>query len=114
MTTVPFLDLRRQYDNISADILRELREVCESTQFVLGAKVQAFEQAFAATAGAQHCVALNSGTSALHLAMQCLDIGPGDEVITTPMTFIATVWGILYVGARPVFVDADPATRNID
>lgn len=111
---VPFVDLRGQYDTISEEVLRELKEVCETSQFVVGPKVQAFEEAFARSVGARECVGLNSGTSALHLAMHCLEVGPGDEVITVPMTFIATVWGILYAGATPVFVDVDPATRNID
>jgi dTDP-4-amino-4,6-dideoxygalactose transaminase len=88
--------------------------VCESCTFTLGPAVRAFEEAFAAYCGARHCVALNSGTSALHLAMRCLDIGPGDEVITVPMTFVATAGAISYVGAKPVFVDIDPATRTLD
>jgi dTDP-4-amino-4,6-dideoxygalactose transaminase len=111
---IPFLDLRGQYETISADILRELKEICETSQFVVGPKVQAFEEAFAQAVGAKHGVGLNSGTSALHLAMRCLDIGPGDEVITVPMTFIATVWGILYEGATPVFVDVHSTTRTMD
>ncbi len=111
---VPFVDLRGQYETISDEVLRELKEVCETSQFIVGPKVQAFEEAFARSVGAVHCVGLNSGTSALHLAMRCLDVRPGDEVITVPMTFIATVWGILYAGATPVFVDVDPATRNMN
>jgi dTDP-4-amino-4,6-dideoxygalactose transaminase len=111
---VPFVDLRGQYDTISGEVQRELQEICETSQFVVGPKVQAFEEAFARSVGTRHCVGLNSGTSALHLAMLCLDIAPGDEVITVPMTFIATVWGILYTGATPVFIDVHPATRNMD
>lgn len=111
---VPFVDLRGQYDTISDEVLRELKEVCETSQFVVGPKVRAFEEAFGASVGALHCVGLNSGTSALHLAMRCLDVGPGDEVITVPMTFIATVWGILYCGATPVLVDVHPTTRTLD
>lgn len=111
--SVPFFDLKRQYQSIAEDIHVQLREVCQGTAFILGDKVTAFETDFAKYVGAKHCVALNTGTSALHLAMRCLDIGPGDEVITVPMTFIATVWGINYVGAKPVFVDVDPVSRTM-
>ena len=114
MRKIPFLDIRGQDEPLRQEILRELQEVCQTCQFALGDKVKAFEQAFAEFCGVQHCVGLNSGTSALHLAMRCLDIGPGDEVVSVPMTFIATVWGAMYVGAKPVFVDVDPATRNMD
>jgi dTDP-4-amino-4,6-dideoxygalactose transaminase len=88
--------------------------VCESTRFAQGPPTAEFEREFAAYCGAKHCVTLNSGTSALHLAMRCLDIGPGDEVITVPFTFIATAWAISYVGAKPVFVDIDPMRRTLD
>ncbi len=88
--------------------------MCENCTFTLGPTVRAFEESFAEYCGLRHCVALNSGTSALHLALRCLDIGPGDEVITVPMTFVATAWAISYVGARPVFVDIDPATRTMN
>lgn len=91
-----------------------LRQVCENCTFTLGPTVKAFEERFARYCAAAHCVAVNSGTSALHLALRCLDIGPGDEVITVPMTFVATAWAINYVGATPVFVDIDPATRTMD
>jgi dTDP-4-amino-4,6-dideoxygalactose transaminase len=91
-----------------------LRAVCESGRFSLGPAVETFEERWAAHCGLSHCVALNSGTSALHLALLGLDVGPGDEVITVPMTFISTVWAITYVGAKPVFVDIDPATRMLD
>ena len=111
---VPFLDLKAQYRQIEGEILPALAEVCENAQFVLGPKVAAFEKDFAAFCGAKHCVAVNSGTSALHLALRCLHVGAGDEVITTAMTFVATAWSISYTGARPVFVDIDPASRNID
>lgn len=88
--------------------------MCENCTFTLGPTVRAFEEAFARYCEAEHCVAVNSGTSALHVALRCLDIGPGDEVITVPMTFVATAWAITYVGATPVFVDIDPATRTMD
>jgi dTDP-4-amino-4,6-dideoxygalactose transaminase len=91
-----------------------LEQVCESCTFTLGPAVRRFEEAFARYCGVAHCVAASSGTSALHLALRCLDVGPGDEVITAPMTFVATAWAISYVGAKPVFVDIDPATRTMD
>jgi len=114
VTTVPFMDLKTQYALIEDEILAGLQQVCESTRFALGPSVEAFEQDFARYCEVSDCVAVNSGTSALHLAMRCLDIGPGDEVITVPMTFVATTWAISYVGATPVFVDIDPATRTMD
>ena len=86
----------------------------DSGQFVLGDEVAAFESEFAAYCGARHAIAVNSGTSALHLALLAAGIGPGDEVITGPHTFVATVAAIVYAGARPVFVDIDPLTFTID
>jgi dTDP-4-amino-4,6-dideoxygalactose transaminase len=112
--TVPFLDLKQQYLAIKDEILSAVAGVCESTQFVLGKEVAAFEQEFAAFCGVPHAVALNSGTSALHLALLAAGVGPGDEVITVPCTFVATVAAVLYTGARPVLVDVDPATYTMD
>ncbi len=114
MPNVPFLDLRAQYESIRDEVQAALREVCESCRFTHGPQVEAFERSFAAYCETEHCAAVNSGTSALHLAMRCLGVGPGDEVITVPMTFVATVWAISYVGATPVFVDIDPTTRTMD
>lgn len=114
MTRVPFLDLKAQYATIRDEVQSALSEVCDSARFAQGPPTTAFEQEFAAYCGVAHCVSLNSGTSALHLALRCLSIGPGDEVITTPFTFIATAWAISYVGATPVFVDIDPARRTLD
>jgi dTDP-4-amino-4,6-dideoxygalactose transaminase len=111
---VPFVDLRLQYARLREEILPALEEVAESTAYTLGPKVAAFEQAFAAYAGARHCIGVNSGTSALHLALLAAGVGPGDEVITVPMTFIATAWAISYLGATPVFVDVDPVTYTMD
>jgi dTDP-4-amino-4,6-dideoxygalactose transaminase len=88
--------------------------VIDSAQFVLGPEVSAFEDRFAAYCGVKHCTALNSGTSALHLALLAAGIGPGDEVITVSMTFVATTAAILYCGAKPVFVDVDPDTWTMD
>ena len=114
MQTVAFLDLKAQYARIETDVLSALKDVCRSGRFVLGPEVEAFEEEFATYCEVSHCVGVNSGTSALHLAMRCLDVGPDDEVITVPMTFVATAWAISYVGATPVFVDIDPATRCMD
>jgi dTDP-4-amino-4,6-dideoxygalactose transaminase len=111
---IPFLDLGAQYATIRDEVLDALREVAESTSYVLGPRVAEFERAFADYIGAGHCVGVNSGTSALHLALICAGVRPGDEVITVPMTFIATSWAISYIGAKPVFVDVDPATYTMD
>src|SRR6266481_9189994 len=113
METVPYLDLRAQYRPLRSEVLKALEEICESTSFAQGPATSKFEAEFAAYCGIDHCVSLNSGTSALHLALRCLDIGPGDEVITVGMTFIATAWAISYVGATPVFVDIDHARRTM-
>jgi dTDP-4-amino-4,6-dideoxygalactose transaminase len=113
-TAVPFLDLKAQFARLRDDVSRELLEVAESSVYVLGPKVEAFEEAFAHFLGAGHCVGVNSGTSALHLALLAAGVGAFDEVITVPMTFIATSWAVSYVGATPVFVDVDPATYTMD
>lgn len=111
---VPYLDLKAQYRSIKPEIDAAINGVLESCQFVLGSEVAAFEQDFAAYCGAAECVALNSGTSALHLALLAAGIGPGDEVITTPFTFVASVAAVLYAGARPVLVDIDPHSFTLD
>ena len=114
METVPYLDLHAQYEVLRPEILEALEEICDSTNFVQGTATSEFEAKFAEYCGVNHCVGLNSGTSALHLALRCLDIGPGDEVITVSMTFIATAWAISYTGATPVFVDIDPVRRTLN
>ncbi len=111
---VPVMDVRAQYARLRAEILAALEEVADSTAYVLGPKVEEFERAFASYTGARHCVGVNSGTSALHLALICAGVGPGDEVITPPMTFIATSWAVSYCGARPVYADVDPVTYTLD
>ena len=111
---IPFLDLKSQYRQIKPKIDAAVLRVLDSGQFVLGPEVNAFEERFAAYSGAGHCVAVNSGSSALHLALLAAGIGPGDEVITVSMTFVATTAAILYAGARPVFVDVDPVTWTMD
>ena len=110
---VPYFDLKAQYAGIRDEIVAALDGVCRNAAFILGDEVAAFEREFAAFCEVKHCVALNSGTSALHLALLAAGVGPGSEVITTPNTFIATAESISYTGARPVFVDIDPATANI-
>ena len=110
---VPYFDLKTQYAGLREEVLAALDRVGRRAAFVLGEEVEAFEQEFAAYCGVRHCVALNSGTSALHLALLAAGVKPGDEVITTPNTFIATAEAISYTGAKPVFVDIDPRTANI-
>jgi dTDP-4-amino-4,6-dideoxygalactose transaminase len=113
-TKVPFLDLKAQYRSIKVEIDPAIAHVLETTQFVLGGEVEAFEREFAAYSGAAQGIAVNSGTSALHLALLAAGIGPGDEVITVPNTFVATVAAVKYTGARPVLVDIDPARFTMD
>jgi len=111
---IPLLDLKQQYRSIKPEIDAAIANVLENALFVLGREVAAFEEEFAAYCRAPHAIAVNSGTSALHLALLAAGVGPGDEVITVPFTFIATIASIGYCGARPVLVDIDPATFNID
>ncbi len=114
MSNIPPLDLKRQYQSIGADVSAAVLEVLASGAYIGGPMVQQFEQQFAAYVGTTECVGCNSGTDALYLALRAMHIGPGDEVITTPFTFIATAETIDAVGAKPVFVDIDPATFNLD
>ncbi len=111
---VPFLDLKAQYQSIKGEILPAVTRVMESCAFVLGEEVAAFEREFATYHEADSGIAVNTGTSALHLALLAAGIGPGDEVITVPFTFVATVAAIVYTGARPVFVDIDPRSLTMD
>ncbi len=111
---VPFLDLKKQYDQIGASVDSAVLDVIRSGNFVLGEPVAEFESAFARYCGVKHAVALNSGTSALHLALIAAGVQPGDEVITVSMTFVATAAAILYANAKPVFVDVDPKTWTMD
>ncbi len=112
--TIPFLDIRAQNRSIWDELQAALEPVMSGAQFILGPAVERFEKSFAAYLGRKHCVGLNNGTSALHMALQACDVGPGDEVITTPHTWISTSWAISYVGAKPVYVDIDPRTYNIN
>jgi dTDP-4-amino-4,6-dideoxygalactose transaminase len=111
---IPFLDLRAQYQQVKVEVDAAIARVIDRGEFVLGPSVSRFEQRFAAYCKTEHCVALNSGTSALHLALLACDIGPGDEVITVSMTFVATIAAIRYCGAKPVFVDIDPDTWTMN
>src|SRR5579864_8537486 len=111
---IPYLDLKAQLKPLRAEIDAAIARTIDNCSFCLGPDVVQFEKDFAKYIGAEHCVAFNSGTSALHVAMLLLGIGPGDEVITTPYTFVATSWAISYVGAKPVYVDIDDATFNLD
>lgn len=111
---IPFLDLKAQYEQIKPEIDAAVARAIGTAQFVLGPEVAAFEERFADYCKVAHCRSVNSGTSALHLALLAAGIGPGDEVVTVSMTFVATTAAILYCGARPVFVDVDPVTWTID
>jgi len=111
---VPYLDLKVQYQSIKPEIDAAIARVLDSCQFVLGTEVAAFEKDFAAYCETTECIALNSGTSALHLALLAAGVGPGDEVITVPFTFVASVAAILYTGARAVLVDIDPQSFTMD
>jgi len=111
---IPLVDLHAQYRAIKPEVDAAVLRVLESAQFILGDEVAAFEREFAAYCRVGECVALNSGTSALHLALLAAGIGPGDEVITVPFTFVATVSTIVYTGATPVFVDIDPVHFTMD
>jgi dTDP-4-amino-4,6-dideoxygalactose transaminase len=111
---IPFVDLKSQYLSIKDEVDRAIQGILQSCQFTLGNEVAAFETQFAAYCQAKHGIGVNTGTSALHLALLAADVGPGDEVITVPFTFVATVSAICYTGATPVFVDIDPRTFNMD
>jgi len=111
---VPLVDLKAQYDTIRPAIDAAIQRVIAHSAYIMGPEVAAFEQAFAAYCGVNHAVGVSSGTAALFLTLLGYGIGPGDEVITTPFTFFATGEAISQVGARPVFVDIDPVTYNLD
>src|ERR1039457_439922 len=111
---IPLLDLKAQYQTIKSELDAAVIRVLENAQFILGPEGAAFEKEVAGYCGAAEAVGVNSGTSALHLALLAAGIGPGDEVVTTPFTFVASAATIVYTGDRPVFVDIDPASFNID
>ena len=111
---IPFVDLKAQYHSIKEEIDAAIADVLENSAFILGKHVAAFEEEFAAFSSTRYAIGVNSGTSALHLALLVAGIGPGDEVITVPYTFVASVAAIEYAGARPIFVDIDPTNYNMD
>ena len=111
---IPLVDLKKQYESIKPEIDQAIADVVQSCQFILGPQVQAFEQEFADYCQAKFAVAMNSGTSALHLALLAAGVGPGDEVITVSFTFVATAAAVCYAGATPVFVDIDPGSCTLD
>ena len=111
---IPFIDLKTQYRRIAEPLQARLARVFEHTQFVFGPEVIELEEALAAHAGVRHCITLSSGSDALLAALMALDIRPGDEVITTPFSFVAPAEMALLLGARPIFVDIDPITYNLD
>ncbi len=111
---VPFMNLQQQYHSLKNVIDEEISKVLESSAFASGPFVKKFEQYFANYIGAKHCVGVNSGTSALHLALLAMGAGKGDEVITSAHSFVSTAWAISYVGAVPVFIDIEPETFTID
>ena len=111
---IPYLDLPAQYRSIKSEVDAAVARVLESAHFILGEEVSAFERDFARYCQAAECIGVNSGTSALHVALLAEGIGPGDEVITVPFTFVATASAIGYTGAKPVFVDIEPDYYTID
>jgi dTDP-4-amino-4,6-dideoxygalactose transaminase len=111
---IPFVDLKAQYRALKPEIDAAVGRVLENAQFVLGPAVESFEREFAAYTGAREAVAVNSGTSALHVALLAAGVGSGDEVITVPFTFVATVAAIEYTGATPVLVDVDSDYYTMD
>ncbi len=113
-STIPLVDLKAQYTALRADIDAAIARVIANTSFIMGPEVRAFEEAFAAWCQTRYAVGVSSGTAAIELTLRALGVGPGDEVITTPHTFIATAEAISAASATPVFADIDPATYNLD
>jgi dTDP-4-amino-4,6-dideoxygalactose transaminase len=111
---IPVLDVKPQYQQIKAEVQAAIDAVLESGQFIMGSEVKQFEQAVAQYLGVKHAIGVNSGTDALVMGLRALKIGPGDEVITTPFSFFATAESISNVGAKPVFVDVNPHSFNLD
>jgi len=114
LNNIPFIDLKSQYARIKTEVDAGIAAVLEHGQYIMGPEVSQLEQALADYVGVKHCISASSGTDTLLIAMMACGIGAGDEVITTPFTFIATGEMIALIGARPVFVDVDPRTYNID
>jgi len=114
VSAIEFIDLKTQQKRISADLDRRMKAVLAHGNYIMGPEIKELEERLAAYAGVTHCIAVASGTDALLIALMALGVGPGDEVVTTPFTFIATAETIALLGAKPVFVDIDPETYNID
>jgi UDP-2-acetamido-2-deoxy-ribo-hexuluronate aminotransferase len=112
--TIPFIDLKTQYKALQASINTRIQRVLDHGQYIMGPEVQELEERLAAVTGAKHCVTVASGTEALMISLMALGVGPGDEVITTPFTFVATAEVIVLLGATPVYVDIEADTCNID
>lgn len=112
--TIPFIDLKTQYRALEESIKSRINTVLEHGQYIMGPEVRELEARLEAYTGAKHCITVSSGTEALLISLMAMGVGPGDEVITTPFTFVATAEVIVLLGARPVFVDIQPDTCNID
>src|SRR3989344_3728376 len=111
--TIPLVNLAKQYQTIKKDTEVQVKKVFSVGNFILGEQVGRFEEEFAKYCGVKYCVGVASGTDALLLSLKVLDIGPGDEVITSANTFISTILPVIYLGAKPVLVDIDPQTYQI-
>ena len=111
---IPLVDLKKQYEFLSKDIDHSIKDVCQSASFIKGPQLEKFEKNFAKFIGTKYCIGVASGTDALYIALRALRIGTGDEVILPVNTFIATAYAVLYTGAKPVLVDIDPKTYNIN
>src|SRR5579859_1852793 len=110
---IPVENLTRQWPQIEPEIMDAVRRVLPNGKYTLGPELAAFETEFAAFVGTKYAIGISSGTAALHLGLLAVGVGPGDEVITVPNTYAATVFAITYCGATPVFVDIDPDTYNM-
>jgi dTDP-4-amino-4,6-dideoxygalactose transaminase len=113
-TTIPVEDLKRQWQQIEPEIMEAVKRVLPGGKYTLGPELAAFESEFAQFTGTHHAIGISSGTAALHLGLLACGVGPGDEVLTVPNTYIATIFAITYCGATPVFVDVEPGTFNMD
>jgi len=112
--TIPFIDLKAQYQALQSQINTRIQAVLDHGQYIMGPEVKELEDRLATYVGTKHCVTVSSGTEALLISLMALGIGPGDEVITTPFTFVATAEVIVLLGAKPIYVDIEPDTCNID
>jgi len=112
--TIPFVDLKTQYESLKPQIQERINRVLEHGQYIMGPEVEELESMLANFTGAKYCITVASGTDALLISLMALGIGPGDEVITTPFTFVATTEVIVLLGAKPIFVDIETDTCNID